>query len=104
MRRGSTTSTRPSHQRGTSVDLPDPVGDDTTTKLLNDFASAKGPAEAKPINDQLQLRSVDQVFCVYKPQGVSMHMWDANLMNYGDNGDYALYYQDSYRAAFLWWA
>src|SRR5689334_6055031 len=31
MRRGSITSTRPSHQRGTSVDLPEPVGDESTT-------------------------------------------------------------------------
>jgi len=90
-------------QAGSSRNHSD-VGDDTTTKLLKDFQGAKGPTEAKPINDQLQLRSVDQAFCVYKPQGVSMHMWDANLMNYGDNGDYALYYQDSYRAAFMWWA
>ena len=89
-------------QAGSSRNHSD-VGDDTTTKLLTDFMGAKGPAEAKPINDQLQTRSVDQVFCVYKPQGVSMHMWDAKLGNYGDNGDYALYYQDSYRAAFLWW-
>jgi hypothetical protein len=31
MRRGSTTSTLPSHQRGTPVDLPELVGEEITT-------------------------------------------------------------------------
>jgi len=90
-------------QRGSSRNHSD-VADDTTDKLLKDFQAAKGPAEAKPISDNIQIRSVDQAYAVYRPQPVTPHFWDANLQNYGEKGDFALYYQDSYRAAFMWWS
>src|SRR4051812_23557024 len=45
MRRGSITSTFPAHQRGTSVDLPEPVGEDSTTGPRASAAS-KAPGTA----------------------------------------------------------
>ncbi|MFA7250133.1 MAG: ABC transporter substrate-binding protein [Dehalococcoidia bacterium] len=76
------------------------VQDADTQKMLSDFAAAKGPADAKPIADRIQLRSVDQAFAVYKPQGVAMRFWDPALQNY--DGQDALWYQDPYQMAFMW--
>ncbi len=90
-------------QKGSSRNHSD-VADDASQKLLADFQAAKGPAEAKPISDQLQIRSVDQVYAIYRPQGTTPHSWDASIQNYGEKGDLAMYYQNYYRDAFYWLA
>ena len=76
------------------------VNDQETQKALADFAAAKSPAEAKVASDKIQLRSVDQAFAVYRPQGVALLMWDPALQNY--DGQSALWYQDPYQMAFMW--
>ena len=78
------------------------IQDADTQKLLADFAAAKGPPDAKPIADKIQVRSIDQAFAVYKPQGVSLLFWDPSIQNY--DGESALWYQDPYQLAFAWQA
>ena len=80
------------------------VSDDDAQKLLTQFQAAKGAQDAKQFSDQLQIRSVDQTYAVYRPQGTTPHSWDAAIQNYGEKGDLAMYYQNYYRDAFYWLA
>ena len=76
------------------------IKDEVAQKLLADFAAAKGPADGKAVLDQIQIRSVDQAFAVYRPQPVTPKLWDPALQNY--DGQAAIYYQNYYRDAFEW--
>ncbi|MEI6665261.1 MAG: hypothetical protein WCL53_03835 [Chloroflexota bacterium] len=80
------------------------VADDDSQKLLAQFQAAKGAQDAKQFSDQLQIRSVDQTYAVYRPQGTTPHSWDPAIQNYGEKGDLAMYYQNYYRDAFYWLA
>ncbi len=76
------------------------IQDEETQQLISQFSGAKGPEDAKAPSDKIQIRSVDQAFAVYKPQGVALRLWDPALQNY--NGEAALFYQDVYQKAFMW--
>ena len=76
------------------------VQDEQTQKLISAFSAAKGPEDAKAPSDDIQTRSVDQAFAVYRPQGVALLFWDPALQNY--DGQAALLYQDVYQKAFMW--
>jgi len=77
------------------------VKDAETQKLIGDFASAKGPEDAKPIVDKIQTRSVDQAFAVYSPQPTSPTFWEPTLQNY-DGESPISYHAQGYRDAFYW--
>ncbi len=76
------------------------IQDAEAQKLIAAFSEAKGPAEAKAPADALQMRSIEQAFAVYRPQGVQMLFWDPAMQNY--DGQTALWYQDVYQKAFMW--
>ena len=77
------------------------IKDTETQQLLKEFAAAKGPQEAKPIVDKIQIRSVDQAFAAYSPQPTSPAMWDPSIQNY--NGESAINYQGTgYKDAYHW--
>lgn len=78
------------------------INDDATQKLLKDFWAAKGPAEAKPISDALQLRSVDQVFAVHRPIIPQPVLWNPALQNF--EGQTSINYTSNWRTAFYWMA
>jgi len=77
------------------------IKDKETQQYLKDFASAKGPQDAKPVVDKIQIRSIDQAFAVYSPQPVSPAMWEPSIQNYG--GESAINYQGTgYKDAYHW--
>ena len=78
------------------------VSDDASQQLLKDFWAAKGPAEAKVVSNQIQTRSVEQAWGVWRPQPVSPVMWDPAVQNY--EGASGINYQTIYRGAFYWLA
>jgi ABC-type transport system substrate-binding protein len=78
------------------------ISDPQMQQWLTDFSSAKGAAEAQPISNKIQERSVDQAFAVYRPQPTSPLAWDPSVKNY--EGQVAFSYQTTFRDAFLWFA
>lgn len=76
------------------------IQDDTLEKLLNGYLLAKGEAEAKPIVNNIQTRTVDQAFAVYRPQPSAPTMWDPALQNF--EGQTPVGYQTQYQPTFLW--
>lgn len=76
------------------------VNDPQMEQWLSDFSAAKGAADAQPISNNIQQRSVDQAYAVYKPQGTSPIAWDPSVQNF--EGETEFLYQNSFRDAFLW--
>ncbi|MFA7248131.1 MAG: ABC transporter substrate-binding protein [Dehalococcoidia bacterium] len=78
------------------------IEDATTQKMLADFWGAKSIADAKPIAEAVQARSISEVFSIYSPMGVAPKLWDPAVQNY--NGQQAFNHQFEYKNAFYWLA
>ena len=76
------------------------VSDQQMQQWLKDFNAAKNQDEAKKVANNIQQRSVDQAWAVYRPQPTSPLAWDPSIQNYEGQGEFL--YQNSFRNAFLW--